>query len=611
MVVGVNADNKPQYRPDIDGLRAIAVLSVIFFHLGFLPEGYLGVDVFFVISGYLITSNLFNQSKNNTLKITQFYIKRIRRILPLLFFICTVSLILGYLLMLPDDLENLSQSVIASNLSFNNILLYITTGDYWAPANDYRPLLHTWSLGLEEQFYLVYPILFVLFKGNKSKYLLPLIILLTLISAYLFVSAENLSMRFYFLHFRFFELATGGILALVFSKKIVNVRYLGLVLMVLLIMLIASLSFAFTTNTVKAIVVTVLTALILALSNTNEKLFYHSLLSSKPIVFIGKISYSLYLWHFVIIAFARYSYFNEFGIWSSLMVLVFTMLLSVFSFYWIENRYRSMQKVDVNRLFLFLSTLFFLSTTVALFTYAVGGVYKDFDSLNIKKNEIKFSLDFFDKSINVHSSYNESARIYDADFVYNDKLNVLILGNSYARDLINIITNTSINNKINISYIDVTKSADYEKRFSEAEIIFISTHQFVNNEWILDIEKRFNAKINKNKLVIVGTKNFGKSNGIHHRRNQTSKLNYTHYYTKVSDDIILQNAEMSELWEEKYINLMSRLLNKSNEILVFTPDGKFISQDTAHLTKAGAMFFAETLNDEFERVISLMSYKKF
>lgn len=148
------------YRTDIDGLRAIAVISVILFHLGYLPNGYLGVDIFFVISGYLITGIVFNEVIENRFSILKFYERRIRRIIPLVLFTTFIAFLPGVFFMLPDDLENLCQSIIASNFSMNNILMYITSDNYWDVRNDYKPLMHTWSLGIEEQFYLLYRLFF-------------------------------------------------------------------------------------------------------------------------------------------------------------------------------------------------------------------------------------------------------------------------------------------------------------------------------------------------------------------------------------------------------------------------------------------------------------------
>ena len=159
------------YRTDIDGLRAIAVLSVILFHLGYLSNGFLGVDVFFVISGYLITGLVYKEVEHNKFSILRFYERRIRRIVPLVLFTTFTAFAIGMLVMLPNDLENLCQAVIASNLSANNILMFITSADYWALHNDYKPLMHTWSLGIEEQFYLLYPVILFFLKGDRKRFI--------------------------------------------------------------------------------------------------------------------------------------------------------------------------------------------------------------------------------------------------------------------------------------------------------------------------------------------------------------------------------------------------------------------------------------------------------
>jgi peptidoglycan/LPS O-acetylase OafA/YrhL len=131
------------YRKDIDGLRSIAVLAVIVFHMRYLPNGYLGVDVFFAISGYLITKIVYNEAVNSQFSIINFYLRRIRRIIPLVLFTTFIALLVGIFVMLPDDLENLSQSVFATNFFANNILLLKTVGDYWATVNEFKPLMHT------------------------------------------------------------------------------------------------------------------------------------------------------------------------------------------------------------------------------------------------------------------------------------------------------------------------------------------------------------------------------------------------------------------------------------------------------------------------------------
>ena len=147
------------YRPEIDGLRAIAVLPVLFFHAGFelFAGGFVGVDIFFVISGYLITSIILKEKLANTFTITNFYERRARRILPALFFIMFCSIPAAFFLMTPSELKDFGLSLSATSLFGSNILFW-QSSDYFAGPNELKPLLHTWSLAVEEQYYLFFPI---------------------------------------------------------------------------------------------------------------------------------------------------------------------------------------------------------------------------------------------------------------------------------------------------------------------------------------------------------------------------------------------------------------------------------------------------------------------
>ena len=150
-----------KYQPHIDGLRAIAVLSVVIFHLegSYLPGGFLGVDIFFVISGYLITSIIYKNKLNGNFSFSDFYVRRAKRILPPLFFVLFLTLIAGYILMLPYDFYKLGISSLSVITFLANIQYSLRTGDYFSGDSAEWPLLHTWSLSVEEQYYFVFPIL--------------------------------------------------------------------------------------------------------------------------------------------------------------------------------------------------------------------------------------------------------------------------------------------------------------------------------------------------------------------------------------------------------------------------------------------------------------------
>ena len=210
-----------KYRPDIDGLRALAVLPVVAFHTGLgLSGGFVGVDIFFVISGFLITSIIFDEAKTNSFSIVGFYERRIRRIIPALFVVIFVTAIAAYALMIPSHLDDFAKSAIASALFFANIWQYLSQG-YFTEAAELKPLLHTWSLGIEEQFYIFFPPLFVLlFKhrgaGEAAIWLAAAGSISLMLSAW--AVANNPDAAFYLPQYRIWELILGALLALAIAE---------------------------------------------------------------------------------------------------------------------------------------------------------------------------------------------------------------------------------------------------------------------------------------------------------------------------------------------------------------------------------------------------------
>jgi len=220
-----------KYRKEIDGLRAIAVLPVMFFHAGFniFSGGFIGVDVFFVISGYLITTIILSDQENGNFSLVNFYERRIRRILPALFLVTLITIPFAWNLLPPDELKDYYQSVAAVSLFSSNILFWLESG-YFDTLAELKPLLHTWSLAVEEQYYLVFPLLIVLTWRLGKRYILPMLGLIALLSLLLaqWGSESNPSAAFYLLPTRFWELMIGSIAAFIMYyprnfDKILNV----------------------------------------------------------------------------------------------------------------------------------------------------------------------------------------------------------------------------------------------------------------------------------------------------------------------------------------------------------------------------------------------------
>lgn len=215
-----NVDIK--YRREIDGLRAVAVLPVLMFHAGFstFQGGYVGVDIFFVISGYLITSILLDHLDNGTFTLVGFYERRARRILPALFFVMLCSLPFAWFLLLPKAFIDFGQSIAAVSIFSSNVLFWAESG-YFEAASELKPLLHTWSLGVEEQYYLVFPLFLMVVWRYARKHLLRVLILLAILSLAIaqwgvFYKPEA---AFFLLPMRGWELAIGAIVAVFCSDN--------------------------------------------------------------------------------------------------------------------------------------------------------------------------------------------------------------------------------------------------------------------------------------------------------------------------------------------------------------------------------------------------------
>ena len=300
-----------KYRPEIDGLRAIAVLSVILFHLGdrVVSGGYVGVDVFFVISGYLITSLIRNERQRGEFSLVSFYARRIKRIAPALLAVVLVTVALGYLVLPPGDYELLARSGQFALAGASNFFFVGHTG-YFDPKADTMPLLHTWSLGVEEQFYVVWPSLLIVLASVSGKTKLPVLVFTSAIvvasfASFLLVGEKD---AFYMPYARAWELGLGAIIALlpeISGRRFVPYRkilpWLGLVLIGAAMCQFGS-TVDITGNRIVASAIG--TGFIVFAIEPKTRL--HRVLSAMPLVFVGRISYSLYLWHFPAIVFWRY-----------------------------------------------------------------------------------------------------------------------------------------------------------------------------------------------------------------------------------------------------------------------------------------------------------------
>ncbi len=349
------------YRPEIDGLRAVAVLSVIFYHAG-LPGfsgGYVGVDIFFVISGFLITSIISREISVDSFTFAKFYERRIRRILPALFFVTSVSTILAWLILSPGQLKDYGQSLVATMAFTANIYFFLTSG-YFSPNVETLPMIHMWSLAVEEQFYLFFPILLIILWRIRRETIFGILVFLLLGSLGLCIwnEARDPVTNFYLAHYRAWELLAGALLAMRasridiwFSTRPVITQFsqaAGLAL-------VGGAIFLFDSETPFpgkfAMIPVAGTALLIASIASAGPARY--LLSLRAMVMVGLISYSAYLWHQPLFAFARiYSAFPlSPGVKAA--IILFTLGMAWLSWRYVEQPFRDRNFLSRMKIFVF------------------------------------------------------------------------------------------------------------------------------------------------------------------------------------------------------------------------------------------------------------------
>lgn len=381
-------------RTDIDTLRGISVISVIIFHFDKLlfPNGFLGVDLFFVISGYVITQSLVKSLKNKKFSFLTFYLKRARRILPALLVILLTSLILASIILLTADLKRFSESLISS-LGFLSNLYFWLTGGYFSTNDQLKPLLHLWSLSVEEQFYLFFPIfLFIIYKFfNKLKYYFFAIIVISIISFYLNTYFLPHSDTVFFLFpFRIWQFGIGAALALGSGLKINNLWLDSLYLFFSLFLIFFNFIYIFE-HLPDATLMCIGLGLIL-LKKVNRNNFLFKIFEFKILIFIGLISYSLYLWHWPTISFLKYIYIEGIPPLIAMIAIMTIFLLSVLSWKFIEqpflNKYSNITSIK------FILINIFLLLIISVFILSFKNIPSRYDKFpNLLAESIKSSYD--------------------------------------------------------------------------------------------------------------------------------------------------------------------------------------------------------------------------
>ena len=574
-----------RYRYDLDLLKGFGISAVVLYHAGWCKSGYLGVDVFLVLSGYFIVPKIIGNIEEGGFHYFNFLEKRLFRLLPLVLLVSFASISIGFWGMLPGDYYFLSEEALASSVFANNILQSLTTQNYWA-AIYHKVLMHTWYLGVLFQFYVVFP-LFMLLMRRKIRQTL---IALTLLSFILYLlPIDTIGNKYYLLPYRFFEITIGGIVAMNSPKSSTSLSYSSLCLLLFMIYFgaftiggrVMPYNLVGGTNTIREsflprevmLLLTILLTVLFIRYNSNESLI--SLLAKKSRVLapLGRMSLSLYLWHQPMLAFYRYFYADELSIQVLLIVLGLTLLLSFVTYSLIEQRVRICL---FSRIWLLVS--FFAVETFCIQVFRQGGAVRDVPELDIQQGI---------SDPKAFERYTDRIYQYDHDFSSNKTgKKVLVIGNSFARDFANILLESTDSSIIQLSYHYSIEDCPLN-RIRECDCLYFFgwKHQVPDVVWK-------NLKSGK-EVWGIGTKNHGSSNGIFYKNRYRS--DYFRQKTAIRDDFHTVNQLLRQEWQDYYVDLLSLTMQADGTVPVFTPDHHFITYDGMHLTPAGTHYYSSLL----------------
>ena len=498
-----------KYRYDLDLLKGLAIIAVVLYHAGWCKSGYLGVDVFLVINGYLVVPKVMNEIEDGRFRYFSFLEKKLFRLLPLVLLVSAFALAIGYMDMLPFDYRFLSEEVVASSIFANNILQSITTQNYWA-AIYHKVMMHTWFLGVLFQFYIIFPLLMIVFR----KWMKSTLVILTVLSLLLYLSPiDTIADKYYLLHYRFFELTIGGLIALKSYRSSSILGYASLLGIILMIFY-----GAFTigertmpynlvggTNTIREsflpreliLILTVLFTTLFIWVDGQKTHISSVAQNSKVLAPLGRMSLSIFLWHQPLLAFYRYFYADEISFSILLGIIVVTLSLSFFTYHIIEKK---IQPNIISRCCLLLS--FIAINAFSLWIYSIGGAVRDVPELGICKG-------YADPK--VFERYTDRIYEYDKEFSSDStKKKILVVGNSFARDFANILLESSIADSIQLSYHNGFGDCPISRIRQCDRIYFFGwKHQVPEVVW-LNLRPHV-------EIWGIGTKNHGTSNGIFYK----------------------------------------------------------------------------------------------
>lgn len=462
-----------KYRPEVDGLRSIAVFAVIFFHFGlsWMSAGYSGVDVFFVISGYLITSILLKETTNGTFSFKGFWMRRVRRIFPVLFTVVFVVFCVDTLFGYRNELVETAEHGLSSIFSIANIVMWRTAGDYWGGGAESSLFLHCWSLSVEEQFYLFYPLLAVVTIRYFRKLLIPLLTIGIISSSalYWYASSRYPVPTFYLLPTRAWELGAGCLLAILMQQGHLNcsMRIRNILQLVGFLLVVISAFYIPGGVMGPGLMLPVLGA-VLYIGFAHSEAGPGKWLASPFIVYLGKISFSLYLWHWPVIVFAREFGFYESVEWVPILVMTaMTVSLSMASYHLIESPLRKKNASLIPVSLGFVGCVLFAASIIAMdkdtyydtsafepvafhvHHYDVVPIQEEWSSAKRKKMA---GVDALARDPGLENAYREQGIIKQ----YGDETpDVVVIGDSHATMFAGVIDEIAKEDNLTVAFYSV------------------------------------------------------------------------------------------------------------------------------------------------------------
>jgi len=616
------------YRKEIDGLRAIAVISVVCFHAGFdwFSGGYVGVDVFFVISGYLITAIIVSERQEGKFSLAKFYERRARRILPALFFVMLVSMPFAWFLMVPYQLKDFAKSILAVSVFCSNILFWRESG-YFGAAAELKPLLHTWSLGIEEQFYVLFPLLILAawrFGLRKMILLLTSVCTVSLGLAEWAARKGIVVANFYLIPTRAWELLIGSLLAFYClyadPRRANQFGELGSALgLGMIVYSILSFDQSIPFPGLLALIPTVGTALVIFFATQGT--LANKILSMPWLVGIGLISYSAYLWHQPLFAFARLmqptpTYRDALFMGLTVAALLFGWLTWAL----VERPFRFGSSFSRKQILSAAAAFTALFASTAIPVIAANGVIERFP----EKDRYLLSVNPTELGRYTEKRFKQLIR---TEFERDEEMpRVLVIGDSFAMDFINMISENGYmrSNQIvtypiaarcpkyigsdDVATLYAQVGEYYDKEYcsknsmmsgsiplarSADVIVLAAGWRKWEAERILQTIEAFGLRPEQS-LVVVGRKWFG--SGLTRSYVELSEEQRLRLKGQVPKEFMEINALFRQnLPAATFIDVQSIVCGDYRGCPVFTPDVKLIAYDGTHFTPEGARYVGTLL----------------